>query len=240
MILWVEIPRSSADVTLLLQAFLKKAGLVGFYGPAAMTQFAEFPEPWDYTVRNFYHATAEPKAMGKFQASEEWTDEVLAWGDVDLTRPRKRHPSDGWAWLKDGRASGPLTGGCLPSLLQLVGTPFQPEFKGRILFLENPDGEQIDRGSPLSFVHSQLTDLKLSGVFDQIAALFVSRPFGYDDEQRAQFREMVYRHLQGVRFPVLYNADFGHTDPILTLPLGVQSTLDSQLGQWSVDEPAVA
>ena len=144
------------------------------------------------------------------------------------------------ALAKRGLRVGSVDCGCLPSLLQLIGTRFQPDFRERILFIENPDGEQIDKGAPISVIHSQISDLNLAGVFDEIAGLVVGRPFGYTEIERIEFEEVVRSQIADYSCPVIFNAVFGHTDPILTLPLGLKSTLHSRSKLWSIDEPGVS
>lgn len=228
-----------SDITLLHQAILKKSELVTFYGPATMTQWAEYPEPQRYTIESFLRTVCCTAPVGQLDAASEWSDEVLEWGTDDLKRPRRFYASEGWVWLRNGYACGLLTGGCLPSLLQLMGTPFEPEFDGRILLLETPEGDCLGKGPSLQTVHKQLSDLKSWGVFERISGLVVGRPFGYSYQEQIEFRQLIEEHVNALSLPVLYNADFGHCDPILTIPLGVDSTLDSSKGVWSIEESAV-
>jgi len=204
-----------------------------------MTQFAEYPEPLDYSVEYFLKAVSGP--IGHINASATWTEEGLDWGTkLDLTRPRTLLPnSDGHLWLRPGRAQGEIIGGCLYTIHQLRGTGYLPGFQGKILFFETPEGEAPFKGQPLSFVKSQLMDLQLSGVFEGIKGLVVGRPYGYSQDERAFFNEMVSGLVADSSYPVLLNVNIGHTDPMVTVPLGVRASMDSSCNLFSIDESGV-
>jgi muramoyltetrapeptide carboxypeptidase len=76
-------------------------------------------------------------------------------------------------------------------------------------------------------VASCLTDLKRFGVMDQIAGLVFSRPTGYRQDDTTVLWKVVGDATAGLGIPVLANVDCGHTDPMLTVPLGVEARLDS-------------
>lgn len=226
-----------SDITLLHCAFLKKANLVTFYGPCAMTQFGEYPEPLKYTIDFFLKAIASDKPVGEISFSERWTDEVLDWGTKeDLKRPRKLLPNQGHIWLKEGKAEGKIIGGCLYSLLQLKGTEYDLDYDDKILFIEVPEGEDFTKGTPLSYVDSQLMDLRNAGVFDKIKGLIVGRSFGYTGDMQIKFMDLIKDHTKEYNFPVLFNVNIGHADPIITVPLGVKANLDSRSNLFSIDE----
>ena len=71
---------------------------------------------------------------------------------------------------------------------------------------------------------SLLTDLAALGVLDAIAGLVYARPYGYDVAERELLWRVLARHM---RAPTLANVDCGHTDPMLTLPLGQTVRLDA-------------
>ncbi|MBI2668950.1 LD-carboxypeptidase [Candidatus Woesearchaeota archaeon] len=226
-----------SDITILHCAIQKKSNFVTFYGPCAMTQFGEYPEPLKYTVDFFLKAVANDKPVGIISSSEKWTDEVLDWGTKeDLKRPRKLSPNLGHVWLKEGKAEGKIVGGCLYSLLQVKGTEYDLDYADKILFIEVPEGEDFTKGTPLSYVDSQLMDLRNAGVFDKIKGLIVGVSFGYKENEPDQFKEFIRNHTKEYNFPVLFNVNIGHADPIITMPLGVKANLDSTSNLFSIDE----
>lgn len=118
-------------------------------------------------------------------------------------------------------------GGCLPSVVQLCGTKYLPDYSGRVLLLELPEGE--NRGLPFSLdaARSAMADLRNAGVLEVVAGIVVGRPYMYDEEMRERFEKMVVDQCYGLEVPILANVDTGHADPMLTLPLDVMVRLDS-------------
>jgi muramoyltetrapeptide carboxypeptidase len=230
-----------SDISILHLALLSKVGLTTFYGPSLMTQFGEYPKPLDYTVNYFLKALTETSAIGEIKPSKKWTDEFLDWSQMkDLENPRELYTNvDGHKWLKGGRAKGKIIGGCLYSILQLKGTEYEPDYEGKILFIETPEGQQVSRGLPLPYVDSQIMDLRNAGIFDRIIGLVVGRGYGYSRTESKQFENILIKHTQKYEFPVLCNANIGHTDPIITFPLNVTVTLDSEEKVFSIDENGV-
>jgi len=82
-------------------------------------------------------ATTGAGPIGVAEPAPAWTEEFLHWGEkVDLTHPRRLTPSEGWIWLKAGRANGRLIGGCLESLQHLRGTDYWPDREDALLFAD--------------------------------------------------------------------------------------------------------
>ena len=120
-----------------------------------------------------------------------------------------------------GKAEGILTGGNLSLLQSLLGTPYQVDTNGKILFIEDV-GEypyRIDR---------MLQSLKLAGVFDQLAGLIVgdftdikenATPFGKNVKQ------MVLEVTRGKKYPILFNFPAGHIPDNKALVLGEKAKI---------------
>jgi muramoyltetrapeptide carboxypeptidase len=209
-----------SDITVLHWAFQKETGIVTFYGPALVPNLGEFPAVLPYTDW-FLRAAWFGDEPIRFDPAPEWTDEFLDWdAKADLTRPRELRPSEGWVTVREGVAEGPLLGGCLETICwHLKGSRFWLDLDGAVMMLETSE----ETPSPAA-VDAYLTDLEQLGVLDRIAGLVVARPYGYDDEER----ELLWRVVtERTSCPVLANVDCGHTDPLLTLPLGVPVRLDA-------------
>ncbi len=230
-----------SDMTVLHYVLYSKCDLVTFYGPAVLTQFAENPAILSYTKEYFEKAVMSNKPIGKLQPSDFYTDEVLNWFEKkDLERPRNTKKNIGWQWLKKGKSAGPILGGCITSMMRLRGTDYWPNFQGKNFFWEIPEGScDFTKGESISRVDSYLTDLKLSGVFDGIKGMIIGRPFGYTEKESLDLQNIVIKNMKNYDFPILYNVDIGHTDPILTIPLGMMSELDSDKNDFSIIESGV-
>ena len=199
-------------MTVLHWAIRRETGLSTFYGPALVPELGEFPAvlpDTDAALRAAWFGDAPLRA----QAAAVWTDELLDWNQqLDLTRPRELRPSEGWVTVRAGVAQS-LIGGCLETICwHLKGSSYWPDFDGAILLLESSEEKP-----PPPHVDSYLTDLAQLGVLDAIAGLVYARPYGYDDEERQAVWSVLRQHA---RCPTLANVDCGHTDPMLTLPLG--------------------
>jgi muramoyltetrapeptide carboxypeptidase LdcA involved in peptidoglycan recycling len=242
-----------SDITLLHLAIAKMTSLRTFYGPAAITQFGEFPKPLDFTVWHFLHVLMPriENKVGNMPTSSHFTDEFGDWGNESSSpNARTLQSNPGWKWLRKGKCEGEMTGGCLPSLLQLAGTKYWPEMDGKILLLENPEGERPDGPLPMEQTRSLMGDLVNLGAFEQIVGLVIGRPTGYAGEEMRQYEKMVLNMCSGVAlegvkqgeegsFPVLAGVDVGHTDPLLTVPLGALMRLDAERNLWEILEPGV-
>ena len=229
-----------SDNSNLHYALFTQTGLVTFYGPCAMTQFGEYPEPLNYTMEHFCKALTLTKPMGKITPSEEWTDETLDWGNkLDLERPRKMKKNPGFEWLRKGKANGQIIGGCLSSIIHLSGTKYWPDYKEKILFLEIPEGQEFNKGEPLAYVDWYLEELYLLNTFSQIKGLVFGRPFKYSDEDTKILKNKILERTKDYDFPILFGADIGHTDPMITIPIGTKVALDSETGTFEFLENGV-
>jgi muramoyltetrapeptide carboxypeptidase LdcA involved in peptidoglycan recycling len=222
-----------SDITVLHAAFARHAGLATFYGPALVTSLAEYPAVLDLTDRSLRAAWFGDAAL-TFEATSEWTDEFLDFhAQEDLTRARVLRRGGGWRWLHPGRAEGPVLGGCLETLCWHVkGSPEWPDLRGAILLLETSE-EAPGPGD----VAAYLVDLRRLGVLDDIAGLVMARPMNYRSAKVTALWDVVRDATAGYGFPVLANVDCGHTDPMLTVPLGVPARLDSDTGVFATTEP---
>ena len=229
-----------SDITVLHFALNTQANLMTFYGPAVLTQFADNPSLNSYTEEYFEKAVTSNQPIGEIRPSTEWTDEVLNWIEKkDLERPRIFKKNPGWIWLKEGQAKGKLIGGCLSSMLHLRSIKYWPDFENKIFFWEIPESSaDFSKGEPLSEVDAHLTDLKLSDIFKQIKGMIIGRPFGYNSEQFRKLKQLILEYTATYDFPVLFGIDIGHTDPMLTLPLGVNAQLNSAKNLFVITEKA--
>ncbi|KAJ3159816.1 hypothetical protein HDU86_001468 [Geranomyces michiganensis] len=236
-----------SDITILHHALLVRASLRTFYGPAAITQLGEVGGPFDFTWSHFLSVLQATPGLpiGKLPRSEKWTQDFNDWSSETPTsaEPRTLHPNERpWTWLCKGQAQGRLLGGCLPSLVQLTGTPYildAANWEGRILLIELPEGGEGPTPHPLEYARANLVDLANAGLLPKIAGVVVGRPYAYTHEMWNQWDGILKDVLEGYGIPVLTNVDVGHTDPILTLPLDVMVRLDSTTDVFEVLEPGV-
>lgn len=132
--------------------------------------------------------------------------------------------------LVGGRARGILTGGNLSLVASSLGTPYEIDTKGRILFLEDVDEEpyRVDR---------MLTQLKMAGKFGDCAGLILgywTRCGAKEPEQSLTLEQVFGELLVPEGKPCLRDFCCGHSLPSLSLPLGGEVELDASAGTVAV------
>ncbi|HEX2296558.1 MAG TPA: S66 peptidase family protein [Actinomycetota bacterium] len=218
-----------SDITVLHWALLRRAGLATFYGPALVSELGEFPAPLAYTDRYLRAAWFRASPL-RYEPAGEWTEEFLDWDLKADTRPRKMQASPGWKTVRPGTAEGPVVGGCLETVCwHVFGSRdwFVPE--GTILLLETSE----EAPSP-AHVDAYLTDLELAGAFDACTGLLFGRPMGYSPDDVEVLWRVVEQRTEGAGIPVLAGIDCGHTDPMMTVPLGAHARLDAAAQTFEV------
>jgi muramoyltetrapeptide carboxypeptidase len=137
-------------------------------------------------------------------------------------------PAQGIA-LKAGRARGRVIGGNLTTLCHMLATPFEPRFENHILLLE-------DRGEAHYRIDRMLFQMKLAGCFKGIAGIVLGsfQDCGSLDGIFRIFEE----HFKDMSLPILAGFDVGHGPQNMTLPVGLEATLDADEQILSFDQPA--
>jgi muramoyltetrapeptide carboxypeptidase len=206
-----------SDITAMHLAFHRLAGLVTFHSPVILSDFT------DYTQQQFRKALFEAKPIGRIANPAE----------SNALRPK--HP---WRTIRGGRAKGRLTGGNLTLVCATLGTPYEIETEGRILFLEDVDEEaySIDR---------MLTQLWLAGKLQKAAGVVWGEcaDCGPQEPQPSSatpftLGETMDHMLGRLEVPVVAGLTIGHTADQATLPLGVMAWLDSGRGELVIEEAA--
>ena len=78
------------------------------------------------------------------------------------------------------------------------------------------------------------------GVFEHIRGLLFGRPMLYGSEEREQLREVILERTRAYDFPIIADMDFGHTSPMLTLPVGCRALIDTGRERFEIVEAAVS
>jgi len=131
--------------------------------------------------------------------------------------------------IRAGRAQGPVIGGNLTTLCHLLKTPFEARFKNHILLLE-------DRGEALYRIDRMLFQMKLAGCFEGIAGLVLGSFEGCGSLE--DVFQVFEEHFKDIPVPILAGFDVGHGEQNLTIPIGLDATLDADRHMLSFDEPA--
>ena len=124
---------------------------------------------------------------------------------------------------KIGEATGELIGGNLSVLYGLRGTPFDLDYNGKILFIE-------DLGERLYHIDRMIQNLRLGGVFEKISGLVVGQFTDIDEDD--SFSGGVYGVIRDAvkdyNIPVCFNFPAGHVDNNQPLKMGAKYYLEVQ------------
>jgi muramoyltetrapeptide carboxypeptidase len=152
-----------------------------------------------------------------------------------------RDPDDPYVRaIRGGNVTAPLVGGCFWLLIQTMGTPWELEVDGAILFFE-------DVKLPPYHLDGFLTQLAAAGKLQQVAGVIVGemKDCEWGDLRQASdwarsrsLEDVLEEHLEPLGVPVLYKLPLGHGKHLAALPLGVRCTLDADRRTLTVDEPA--
>ena len=219
-----------SDATALLLGLHAQSGLVTFHGPTVCRELGGFVPPFPYTLESCRRALFDRKPLGKLLPPDQWTLDDPADLESEGRGPLML-PATPWRWIKPGSAEGPLLGGNLQTLLCLHGTPFWPSFKGAVFFWEEVDIH-------IAQVHRHLSACRQIGLFDEISGMVVGENKLKELESELSLEEVLLDVTEGCRFPILADVDCGHTDPMLTLPIGVRARLDSKEDLFALVEAA--
>jgi muramoyltetrapeptide carboxypeptidase len=198
-----------SDITTLLNAIYAKTGLVTFHGPVGNSGWNE----WTSSIFKSVVMNGEQTAFPTGPNVE----------DMTIT-------------INKGTVKGTLVGGNLTVISSLIGSGYLPDWKGKILFLEETKEEpyRIDR---------MLTQLKLAGVLKQLKGVAIGKFVKCEAEEPQKafnYMQVLEQHFRLLTVPVFYGLMTGHIENKLTLPVGAEVSLDADLGTIKLNEAAVS
>lgn len=183
-----------SDVTCLLTYILDATGLVTFQGPMIAKDFG--------------------REQGVNSAS--WQTLMGATPEFDSSN----YP--GLRSLANGSAGGILYGGCLSILVASLGTPYEIQTAGKILFIEDVATKpyQIDR---------MLKQLKLAGKFTDVKGIVFGEMLDCAQPGRHGYtlEDIILRVVGDLGIPIAFGLPSGHVSKSnITLPFGVNAALE--------------
>lgn len=217
-----------------------KAGLSSFYGPAVLSEFAENMNMFDYTKYWINKVLFNTESIGTINSSDIWTSEYLPWDECNKYISRNTKANNGVEVLQgSGKVRGRLIGGCIEVLEMVKGTKLWPEEKlweDSILFFETSE----DKPSPVYFEY-WLRNYGSQGILEKSKGIIFGKP--YDNQYYEEYKKVIYKvirdELRLKDLPILYNMNFGHTAPMITLPYGALAEIDCDNNTFSILESGV-
>ncbi|MCB2149036.1 MAG: LD-carboxypeptidase [Deltaproteobacteria bacterium] len=189
-----------SDITALLGFLVERCGMVAFHGPTVTTL-----------------GSADSSTRDRLQLA------LSKPAPLSLSTPSNHV-------IRSGSATGRFFCGNLTLLCHLTGTPFQPDFSGGILLIE-------DRGEEPYRIDRMLTQMLLAGCFNGLAGLALG---AFTDCGSAEaVHRIVADRLGGLNIPILAGFDVGHETVNMTLPVGLPVRLDTRSGSLIFAGPAV-
>ncbi len=202
-----------SDITALHNAILAKTGLVTYYGPHFSS--LGMKHGCDYTFEHFVKMLMAD-GQDEISPSTVWSDDLWF---LDQEK-REFEANEGYWNIRSGEAEGTIIGGNLCTYNLLLGTPYRPQFTpDTVLFIEDTES------SPLADFERNLQALIYQEDFKNVKALVIGR-FQKGSEVTRDGLEFVLNSKAELKdMPILANVDFGHTAPLLTIPLGGKAKL---------------
>lgn len=189
-----------SDVTCMHIGITQNTGLVTFHGPMVSSNMVD---DWD-----------EESAEGFFSC-------VNAEGSFSFRNPKGFDIRE----VRSGRARGPLTGGNLSLIAASVGTPYQIDLRGRILFVE-------EVGEGVSKVEKWMDQIRLSGLLEGCQGILLGQ-FTHMRQNAAPDYDPVacIAEICGpYGIPIMAGLEAGHGLPNMTLPMGAVCNMDTAAG----------
>lgn len=203
-----------SDITALVTSIYQETGLVTFHGLMGVSDFNKF------SVKSFQKVLVDPRESYKYPYKRE--------------KGSKDNPEYDRYTLTGGKAEGELIGGNISVLDSMIGTRFEPDFEGKIVFLEDVE-EKTYRVDKMVYHLLTGTNLKkaagiILGACDECnvgEAPTLSLNVALDDL------------LRPLGIPVSYGLAFGHIKRMLTIPIGIRAAMDADKNSFELLEAAV-
>ncbi|MCI8608850.1 MAG: LD-carboxypeptidase [Firmicutes bacterium] len=187
-----------SDITTMHLLFNQQADLVTFHGPMVSSNMVD---GFDQETEKAFFDAINGDHTYEFKNPEGIPLEVL----------------------KEGKATGQVVGGNLSLLSAAMGTPYEMDAKGKIIFMEEVD-------EPVTKIEKWAYQLRNAGKFHECAGILLGQFTDITNKNMPEYREIqCFRDiLDGIDVPVMYHVESGHGDKIITLPFGANCTMDTE------------
>ncbi|MGH7833911.1 MAG: S66 peptidase family protein [Candidatus Binatia bacterium] len=192
-----------SDVSVLLNWLHQSCGFVTFHGPMV----------------------AMDLARGLAEREEDFL-----WGTLSGRKTSWR--LEGLQTIRPGKGRGELVGGCLSMIVTMLGTPYEVETDGKVLFLEDV-GERPYR------IERMLTHLKMAGKLDRIAGMVFGTFTDCQGNGDREVDNVIAELFRPLSYPVISGFPAGHGEENLLLPIGAKMEVDGLRGALSLLEAPV-
>ena len=192
-----------SDLTTLLLAINEKTGLVTFHGPMS-SNFDKIPET---TENGFNKAFTDKQSYNLLEFD------------------------DSYSIMKSGRGEGRITGGNLSLVVASLGTEYEINTDGKILFIEevNEATYRVDR---------MLKQLKLAGKLKNIKGIILG---DFKGAKRSELDDMSLEdvfldNFGDMKIPIIKGFKSGHVRPFITVPIGANAKIDTYKNEIIIEK----
>lgn len=197
-----------SDITALHIAMNQISNLITFHGPMASSDMKHGLD--EFSKKEFLRAIMNTNPMGEISNPDGKKMECIV----------------------EGKTSGVVVGGNLALVTATMGTPYEIDTKGKILFLE-------DIGEDPKKIERMLAQLALAGKLKEANGIILG---DWNDcqsnkpEEALSLIEVFEEVISPYKKPTIYNLKAGHCTPKVTLPLGVKISLEADKCKLTIKE----
>jgi len=201
-----------SEITALQMAFLSKTKLISFAGPMVLPNFSS--EVSSFTEDNFWKVITSSKIKSTVKI------EIL--NESSLTNSVK--------------VIGKVVGGNLAVLSAMIGTDYLPNFKNKILLLE-------EISEPPYKIDRMLNQLRLHNIFNEVKGIILGDFIDCIEQDKnkntMELTDVLSDYFESLSIPVIKSFPFGHSKNIVTLPIGCKIEINLKKGIIEFSEAGV-
>ncbi|WP_280771935.1 S66 peptidase family protein [Salipaludibacillus daqingensis] len=197
-----------SDITVLLNALYQFSNLITFHSLMLIDFRLDTPA---YNYNQFFEATST------------------------LISPRsiQNPPNMPLTSLVQGNVTAPIVGGNMTSLVNTLGTPYEIETTGKILFLE-------EINAPTNMIYRYFTQLSMAGKFQDCIGIVMGECTNCLVSYGTTYTDLINNWLVLLGKPLMVNLATGHGFYKAAIPIGATVNLDTTENTISVLEPSVS
>ena len=197
-----------SDITILLNVLYTLADLITFHS-LLLIDFR--PTTPAYNFDQFFTATST----------------------ITAPRPLENPPGMPLISRIQGNVTGAIVGGNLTSFVDTLGTPFEIDTRGKILFIE-------ETHEAASRFYRMIAHLIHAGKFRDCAGIIMGECAGCYANYGKSYEDIIEEVIVPLGKPLMTNLASGHGIYKMTIPLGATTTLDTYNNTLTVLEPTVS
>ncbi len=197
-----------SDITVLLNVLYIWSNLITFHSLLLIDFRDTTPE---YNFNQFFTATST----------------------MTSPRPLENPPGIPLVSRVPGNVTGTIVGGNLQSFVDTLGTPYEIDTTGRILFIEETH-ESVSR------VYRLVTHLIHAGKFQDCAGIIVGECTNCPDAYGKTYEDLINEVLVPLGKPLMTNLASGHGYYKMAIPIGAITNLNTVNNTLTVLEPTVS